>query len=598
MDSASSPRRGVGGKRQAEMKPRKELAFVRDLLRGRGRHLFLLHLFLLFQHSPVLLMPVLAGLMLDLVTLEEGNRLFWLGVYASIALFLVLQNIPSCILRTRYMSLVARGVGRELRIRICTQLQRLSLHYHDNTGVGRLQTKALRDVEQIEVVPSLIASNVFLFIVQVLITIVAVLIRAPWALVFFFILVPLAVGVQRIFSRRIRETVHHYRRSLEGMSARLIDMLTMIPVSRAHAVEDEEIQSVRHKMDDVFQEGFRIDRIMAIFGSSAWVVMQVSQTLFLTGAVYAAFQGWISVGDVLMFNAFFIGLSGSLNMLMNTFPQFAQARESLRSILEVLDSPEVEDHSGKPPFRLIKGHFEFQNVTFAYPRSRDHALRDVTLDVPAGSSIALIGGSGSGKSTMISLVLGFLRPGSGRILLDGLDLSTMDLRTLRQQVGVVTQDTVFFSGTIFENINFGQKEANEERVIRALQLANAWEFVNELSQGIHTVLGEGGVKLSGGQRQRMAIARALIRNPRILILDEATSALDVESEALVQEALNRVMKNRTTFMVSHRLSTVRHADRIVILEKGGVLHMGSHEELMAFDNFYSSAVKRNLRFWM
>ncbi|MCC5876326.1 MAG: ABC transporter ATP-binding protein [Candidatus Sumerlaeia bacterium] len=576
---------------------REELQFVRELLHGRWRHIILVHVFLFFQHSPVFMMPILGGLMLDLVVDGGESRLKWLVFYTSISLVLLIQNIPSCVLRQRYLSLVTRGMGRDLRVRICTQLQRLSLHYHNNTSVGKLQTKALRDVEQVELVPGLMANNVFLFAAQCVITVIAVLFRAPGALVFFIVLVPLAVAIQRVFGRRIGDTVHQYRRSLEGMTSRLSDMLTMIPVTRAHGVEEEEIRAVSSKMDRVFNEGFRFDRIIAVFGASSWVVMQAVQALFLGGAVYAAFQGWLTVGDVLMFNAFFIGLSNALNTLLNTLPQFAQARESLRSIQEVLRSPDIEDYRDKKQVDTPAGHFRFEKVTFVYPRSERHALKNVDLDIPAGSSIALVGGSGSGKSTLISLVLGFIRPTGGRLLLDGRDLAGLDLRSLRRHVGVVTQDTVFFSGTIYENINFGLREANEERASRALRLANAWEFVAELPDGIHTRLGEDGIKLSGGQRQRLAIARALIRNPRVLILDEATSALDVESEELVQNALNRVMRNRTTFMVSHRLATVRHADRIVILERGHITHMGSHGELMEGDNFYSSAVRRNLRFW-
>lgn len=556
---------------------REELHFVRDLLRGRWRHIVLVHVFLFFQHSPVFLMPILGGLMLDLVVDGGETRVWWLIVYTSIALVLLLQNIPSCVIRQRYLSLVTRGMGRDLRVRICTQLQRLSLHYHNNTSVGKLQAKALRDVEQIELVPGLIANNVFLFVAQCIITVVAVLVRAPGALVFFIVLVPLAVAIQRVFGRRIGDTVHQYRRSLEGMTSRLSDMLTMIPVTRAHGVEEEEIRAVSNKMERVFNEGFRFDRIIAVFGASSWVVMQAVQALFLGGAVYAAFQGWLTVGDVLMFNAFFIGLSNALNALLNTMPQFAQARESLRSVQEVLRSPDIEDYHGKTVIDAPAGHFRFENVTFTYPRSDRHALRSIDLDIPAGSSVALVGGSGSGKSTLISLVLGFIRPTGGRLLLDGRDLAGLDLRSLRRHVGVVTQDTVFFSGTIYENINFGLREANEERATRALRLANALEFVNELPDGIHTRLGEDGIKLSGGQRQRLAIARALIIDPDLIVLDEATSALDVRVRAQVLDLLAGLSARLglSYLFIAHDLGVVRAiADRVLVMQAGRIVEEG------------------------
>jgi ATP-binding cassette subfamily B protein len=576
-----------------------EWAFVRQILAPHRWNIVLLLVFFGFQHSPVWLMPILVGRMVDLIPMEDpAERMHWLVVYTVITLAILLQNIPSTIRRQHYSSLISRGIGRDLRISICRQLQRLSLIYHDNTNVGRLQAKALRDVEQIENAPQTIALNVFMFVMQALVAIIAILWRAPMALIFFISLVPVSVWLQRYFSTKLGDMARNFRQSVEGMTSRLSDMLTMIPVARAHGAEEVEISMVSEKIDKVFQEGFRFDRLMATFGSTSWVLMQSIQTLFLTGAIYAAFQGHLSVGDVLMFNAFFIGLSGSLMVLLGTIPQLASARESVLSVLEVLNAPDVEENAGKPRLESVRGHFRFEDVVFRYPRAEDDAIRGLSLDVPAGTSVALIGGSGSGKSTILSLVLGFTRPTAGRILLDGRDLREVDMRSLRHWVGVVTQDTVFFSGSIYENINFGRsREADRGEAEEALRLANAWEFVAELPMGMDTRIGEGGVKLSGGQRQRIAIARALIRNPRILILDEATSALDLESELLVQQALERVMKGRTTFIVSHRLSTVRNADKIVILDRGRIATMGTHDELMAGENFYSMAVRQNVAFW-
>jgi ATP-binding cassette subfamily B protein len=293
-----------------------------------------------------------------------------------------------------------------------------------------------------------------------------------------------------------------------------------------------------------------------------------------------------------MFNSFFLVLSNQMTGLLNILPQLTLARESMHSIMEVLHAPDRENNAGKPVFENIQGEFDFQDVSFHYPDTRKSAIKHFSLHVPAGESVALVGPSGSGKSTLLSLLLGFVRPDSGRILLDGNDMKEMDLRSYRQHVGVVTQDSVFFSGTVKENVAYGQENISEDEVMDALRMANALDFIEELPEGIETRMGVDGIKLSGGQQQRLAIARAIIRNPKVLILDEATSALDTESELLVQEAIEHIMRGRTTFIVAHRVSTVRNADRIVILDQGTISEIDSPEELLKRDNFYSRAVKQ------
>jgi ATP-binding cassette subfamily B protein len=253
----------------------------------------------------------------------------------------------------------------------------------------------------------------------------------------------------------------------------------------------------------------------------------------------------------------------------------------------VLEEPDVEINEGRRRVSSVTGRIELDRVSHRYPESAADAIRDVSLTISAGETVAFVGSSGSGKSTMLNLVLGFVRPTSGRILLDGQDTRELDLRSVRRHVSVVPQESVLFEGTIRDNVAYGLDDADDERVRAALRDANALQFVDDLPDGWHTVVGERGARLSGGQRQRIAIARALVRDPRILLLDEATSALDPESEQLVKQALDRLMAGRTTLVVAHRLSTVRSADRIVVLERGRVVEQGSHDALLAQGGRYA-----------
>ena len=302
-----------------------------------------------------------------------------------------------------------------------------------------------------------------------------------------------------------------------------------------------------------------------------------------------AYYAWLPItpGDVVMLSTFFTTLTSSMTMLMSLTPIISKGLESVRSLGEVLQDPDLEVNAGKTEVTAVKGRIDFENVTFRYDEDGPAAVSGFSLAVPPGETIALVGASGAGKSTILNLLIGFIRPCEGRILLDGTDMATLDLRSYRRFLSVVPQESVLFEGSIRENVAYGMNEIDEDLVREALSGANALDFVDRLPSGLDTIVGERGARLSGGQRQRIAIARALIRDPRILVLDEATSALDTRSEALVQEAMERLMRGRTVFVVAHRLSTVRGADRIVVMDQGQIREIGGHAELLRRGGLYA-----------
>lgn len=559
------------------------------LYRGDWLNLVLATIVFTIKHSGVWLMPFITANLIDIAANPDQHSTDELLLYILLAVFVFVQNIPTNYLFVRLLSNATRGMESRLRAALAQRFQQLSMDYFARNSTGILQTKILRDVEILQTVTTQAFNTLPAAITTLFFAVLITVFRVPEFLIFYALVIPVTVLVVYGFRAPMEQRNHDFRIQVQNMSASIIEMLNMIPVTRAHGVEDDELQRVGHRLEDVRQEGRRLDDINGIFGSIAWVSFNLFEVVCLAVAVYGVYSGTIdiSVGEIVMLTGFFRSLTNSVLAIVTIFPELRKGIESIHSIGEVLESPDLERNEGRIKVKSVGGQFSFRAVNFNYPDTQEHALQDITLDVQPNENIAFVGPSGAGKSTLLSLIIGFIRPSSGHILLDGQDMNNLDLRTFRRFVSVVPQETVLFDGTIRDNILYGVKRPTEERLQDALRFSNADEFIDALPEGIETRLGENGARLSGGQRQRIAIARALIRDPRVLILDEATSALDNQSEKLIQHALEHLMQNRTTFVVAHRLSTVQNADRIVVMQSGSIVEVGPHDDLLAKGGLYA-----------
>ena len=532
------------------------------------------------KHAPLLVLPIATGLAIDSVAQPDEStptRLLAIGVGMVL---LIATNVPTHTWYAMIVSRAIRDVQLRLRAALTLRLQQLSIRFHENFESGRIQAKLLRDVESVEVLTRQLITNGLGTLTGVVVVLVVAVGREPLVALLFLIGVPLAVGLIHGFRRQMGRRNRQFRSELEGMAAMVNEMLVMIPLSRAHALEDRELRRMQRKLVRIRHFGRRVDFVNELFGSSSWASMQIFQFAAVMFTVWLCFRGRLSVGEVTMFSGYFAHLVATISHAISITPIFATGREAIRSIGEVLECPDIEHNEGKQSVEYVRGDIRFENVCFSYSENTCHALSNINLHVRPGERIALVGPSGSGKSTMLNLIIGFRRPQSGRLLMDGKDMAELNLREFRRFVSVVPQNSVLFSGTILENITYGLETVDPEALQRVLERANVLEFVEKLPAGLHTRVGESGGKLSGGQRQRISIARAMLRDPRLILLDEATSALDVESERHVQAAIEELSRDRTTFIVAHRLSTVRHVDRVVVLSEGRVAEVGPPAELL------------------
>ena len=568
-------------------KPFKALNY---LYRGYRRKLSFAVLLQIIKNSGSWVMPLITAGVVNIITYPQQHDSSEIFIYAGIALIIFVQNMPTNYLYIYMLSQATRSMEANLRRALAWRLQHVSMHFYHKRSTGTLQTKLLRDVEMIEQLTKQLVEMLPSAVVPIIVAVIVTALRAPWFLLFFVLTVPVAVLLAQLVRIPLRQHNTVFREEIESLSDKVSEMVRLLPITRAHGIERSEIKRLEEHLQLVKQAGVRLDSLTAFFGAGSWVTFRVADVLCLSTASYVAYMHILplTVGDVVLLTAYFATITASVTQLINTLPIISKGTESIRSLGAILEYYDFERNEGKKPVKQVKGHFVFKNVQQAYPEARRNSITNFSLEVQPGECIAIVGPSGSGKSTLLNMVIGFLRPNSGQIFLDGQDMNELDLRTYRQFISVVSQETVLFRGTIRDNLLYGiTDKVDETALIKAAEAANARAFIEALPDKYDTIIGENGAGLSGGQRQRLAIARALLRDPKILLLDEATSALDPESERLVQQALERLMKGRTTFIVAHRFSTIKNADRIAVMENGQLTEVGSHAELLQRQGAYT-----------
>ena len=546
--------------------------------------------FLVLSTATTLTFPSLIG---EVTRVIEGNSDYTLNqVVLFFGVILFLQGIFS-FFRVYYFALVSENVSADIRTSVYNKFITLPISFFEKNRVGDLVSRITNDVSAFQSVLSLSLAEFFRQVVTLIVGI-GIILYISWKLTLFMLLTfPVVVIAAFIFGKYIRVLSKQVQEKLAEANTIVEETLQSISVVKGFTNERLESNRYGSSMRDVvklalksatLRGGFITFFIVGLFGGIMLVV-------WYGGGLVE--KNEIELADLMSFLFYTAFIGASLNGLGDIYAQIQRSIGASERIIEIMGEDGEVNIEDKPIAEQINGAISYEGVGFSYPSRPDiEILKDFNLNINPGEKVALVGQSGAGKSTIVQLLMRFYDLQEGKISIDGKDISEMDVTSLRKSMAIVPQEVILFGGSILENIKYGNPDASEEEVITAAIKANAMEFIERFPEGMHTVVGERGVKLSGGQRQRVAIARAILKDPVILLLDEATSALDSESESLVQEALNELMKNRTTIIIAHRLGTVKNVDQIYVISNGAVVEKGKHEDLLLkSEGIYANLVK-------
>lgn len=544
-----------------------------------------------------MLIPLLIKYAIDGVinnhSLTNQEKFSHLGVAIGIALFIFLIVRPPIEFIRQYLAQwTSNKILYDIRKQLYNHLQALSVRFYANNQVGQVISRVINDVEQTKDFILTGLMNIWLDCITIIIALSIMFfldVKLTFAAIFIF---PFYILTVYFFFGRLRKLTRVRSQALAEVQGFLHERVQGMSVIKSFAIEDNEAKNFDNHNKNFLQRAFQHTRWNAYSFAAINTVTDLGPIIVIGVGSYLAITGSITVGTLAAFVGYLEQLFGPLRRLVSSFTTLTQSFASMDRVFQLMDEDyDIKNGIGAQPIKISKGQIDLKHVSFKYNENEKEVLHDINLTINKGETVAFVGMSGGGKSTLINLIPRFYDVTQGEILIDHHNVKDFLTGSLRNQIGLVQQDNILFSDTGKENILLGRPDATDDEVVEAAKMANAHDFISNLPNGYDTEVGERGVKLSGGQKQRLSIARIFLNNPPVLILDEATSALDLESEAIIQEALDVLSKDRTTLIVAHRLSTITHADRIVVMENGRIVETGTHQQLInkrgAYEHLYS-----------